>query len=319
MNNDYQNIDLKIMRPPNFLREIKKRNDNLYKKIKQKNGFINIKKCPICKSKNHAECFLSYNIPILKCMDCSLVFSGMIAKELNDVYGGRDYLEIAKKAYLSQVNYRIKRFASERIQIIKSTGKVSGKKLIDIGCGTGWFLKTAISNGINCEGLEYSKHLADYTSKNLGISIYKNLSEIPKASKYDFITMFDLIEHLENPFEYLTILKKHLVPDGKLLIFTPNFDSFAINYTKENSNLITPFEHLIYFNQKSITKLSKMLNMKIDSYETKGLDMGDLSSYFEWTEQKNMANTFREMASTIQPLLDSIGFSNHMRIMLSKK
>jgi 2-polyprenyl-3-methyl-5-hydroxy-6-metoxy-1,4-benzoquinol methylase len=319
MKNHYQKIDLDVMRPPNFLKNIKKRNDYILRKIKQKNGFARVRRCPICKSKSYSECFVSYQIPMLRCLDCKVVFSGMIAKELKDIYGGKDYLGIAKKAYLTQVNYRVERFATERINLLKSTGKIKGKKLIDIGCGTGWFLKAAISKGIVCEGLEYSPYLANHTSKNLGISIYKDLKEIPKNSKYDFITMFDLIEHLEYPVDYIRYLKEHLVPDGKILIFTPNFDSFAISYAKENSNLITPFEHLIYFNKQSMVRLAKLLNMKVDWFETKGLDMGDLSSYFEWAEQNKMAKLFRDTADIIQPILDSIGFSNHMRFMLSKR
>ena len=129
--------------------------------------------------------------------------------------------------------------------------------------------------------------------------------------------MFDLIEHLENPVQYLLRLKKHLNSGGKILIFTPNFDSFAISYAKENSNLITPFEHLIYFNKKSIERLANKIGMKVDWYETRGLDMGDLSAYFEWIGEKKMAKMCKDSADIIQPMLDNIGFSNHMRFMLS--
>jgi len=71
--------------------------------------------------------------------------------------------------------------------------------------------------------------------------------------------------------------------------------------------------------QSTMVKLAKLLNMKVDWFETKGLDMVDLSSYFEWAEQNKMVRLFKDAADTIQPMLDSIRFSNHMRLMLSKR
>jgi hypothetical protein len=47
--------------------------------------------------------------------------------------------------------------------------------------------------------------------------------------------------------------------------------------------------------------------------------MADLSSYFEWAEQNKMVELFKDAADTIQLMLDSIRFFNHMRLMLSKR
>ncbi|MCL2821261.1 MAG: methyltransferase domain-containing protein [Oscillospiraceae bacterium] len=121
------------------------------------------------------------------------------------------------EGYLSFSNNRIK-------QIHEFTGKPG--RLLDIGAGIGTFVKVAKDNGWLIEGLESSPDNVLYTKNKFGIDLIKqDFFEFEPEHKYDVITMFEVIEHLINPWEALKRCSEFLLPGGILLIAAPFNDS----------------------------------------------------------------------------------------------
>lgn len=84
---------------------------------------------------------------------------------------------------------------------------INGKSLLDFGCGNGGFLLKAREICSNVAGVE----LEDYARKQIvskGSRVEKEISSFKK--KYDFITLFHVLEHLPNPIEYLELCKTYL-------------------------------------------------------------------------------------------------------------
>ena len=48
------------------------------------------------------------------------------------------------------------------------------------------------------------------------------MSKLPKNLKFDIVTAFDVIEHVESPVNFLNMIKKYLKKNGIVLIYTPN-------------------------------------------------------------------------------------------------
>ena len=128
-----------------------------------------------------------------------------------------------------------------------------------------------------------------------------------------------MIEHVTDPVKLLIETKKRLKPGGVAVVFTPNFDSFAISEMKNKSSLITPVEHLFYFTKESIEKLSEIVGLKISFFETKGTDMLDMKAFYEYQNRQMEANLIMEIGDKLQAIIDSSNCANHMRIIFKNE
>lgn len=317
---DFKSIDLKQMRPKGFLERVNCSIKEKVKKVKQKHGMKTVEKCPVCSSKEFHVEFSKFDIDIVCCDFCSLRYSKKIPVNAEDIYSDSEYLPSSINVYIKNAAFRKERFAKERIELIsKYIQPLNGKRLLDIGCGTGWFLEVAREYGFEIFGQELGKELADWSSDRLGIRIFKGpISDIQISNTFDVITMFDLLEHVENPLQLIFDCKRILNDKGIILVFTPNFDSLAIDVMKEHSNLISPVGHLTYFSEKSVTFLSQNSGMNLIYFKTKGIDLGDVKSYYEYIGECELERACEKLYDTLQPLVDESGAGNHLRFILSK-
>lgn len=144
--------------------------------------------------------------------------------------------------------------------------------MLDIGSGTGDFLFTCKKDNWNVFGVEPSKEAREISSHK-NIEVVSNLSFL-EEDRFDVITLWHVLEHVENLFEYIETLKKKLKPDGVLIIAVPNFNSYDAKFYKEYWAAFDVPRHLWHFSQESIKKLfgnvsmkvEKVLPMKFDSY-----------------------------------------------------
>lgn len=123
--------------------------------------------------------------------------------------------------------------------------------LLDIGAGTGNFLKLA-TRYFDAEGTEISGYASGRANKLYGVTIYeKPLGQIHK--KYDIITIWHVLEHLENPKQSLKQIHNLLKENGILIIAVPNDDSIkqkikkALNYKSLYFDAPPSRENHLYF------------------------------------------------------------------------
>ena len=132
-------------------------------------------------------------------------------------------------------------------------------KLLEVGAGKGLFLKhiNKLLPKMDLYGLEPSKNAAHYFKKNLPkVKFDQNSLELSKfrKMKFDVIVSTGVIEHVNNPDEFLKITSKLLKPNGTMFLCLPNFESKV-------DDLIL-YDHL-----SKLTKYS--LNLMFDRYNLK--------------------------------------------------
>ncbi|MGE7544931.1 class I SAM-dependent methyltransferase [Sporosarcina newyorkensis] len=319
---DFKTMDLLEMRPEGFLQTILDRQLSNIEAVNAGEGWKNRDYCPVCGSVNKKFKFSKFSFDLYECLECQTGFFDKVPVCTNDVYSSSHALTDAKIAYLANKDYRKERFAKERVELLESILKedILNKRVLDIGCGTGWFLEYAQSKGAICYGVELGKQLAEFTRELLDITVWNcELADINTEQRFSIITMFDLIEHVYEPVSLLESAKNLLEPNGIILIFTPQFDSVAIHEMKDKSNLIMPSEHLSYFTKNSIEFIASKVDMKLEYYCTKGIDIGDLKSFYEFQQQNEMAEAMVSLYDIIQPTIDASDSGNHLRAVLRKK
>jgi 2-polyprenyl-3-methyl-5-hydroxy-6-metoxy-1,4-benzoquinol methylase len=118
-------------------------------------------------------------------------------------------------------------FLKNNFHIIKYLRSQKPGKILDLGCGMGWFM-SVLSKNWNKVGVDCSK----FALKNASNFCYTILSDVLSYTKnckekYDYILMSHVIEHLDNPVLVIKNLKNLLKKNGQLILETPDFNSAA--------------------------------------------------------------------------------------------
>ena len=114
---------------------------------------------------------------------------------------------------------------------LKNTGLISfsGKKILDLGCGSGFICTHATSEkadfvaGVDIEKPEMPVYGWHFLQVNLD---QDNWHKELASHKFDFIFAFDILEHLESPYKFLCSCQKLLSEEGTLFLTTPNVGSW---------------------------------------------------------------------------------------------
>ena len=213
----------------------------LYKNDHNKEEKINFE----CTSHNFHN-YKQWKPTLYKCKLCSLVFSEHIGVKFEDNYKG-----VVDIAYLNQFKFKKTSFTLFLEKIKKHLNK--NCTVLEIGAYYGVLGKLIQPLVKEYTGLELSKHASDYSKNNSNLNIInQSIEEYSKNNKkYDIIIMTDVIEHLDKPFELLSLIEKSLNKNGKLILSTFNFDSLFSKIMGKNYPWIIPM-HKYYFSNTTL-------------------------------------------------------------------
>ncbi|MFI5251989.1 MAG: class I SAM-dependent methyltransferase [Bacteroidota bacterium] len=157
--------------------------------------------------------------------------------------------------YYSQCNTTLVKEYFNLLQQFSPHG--NGTTLLDIGCGPGSLLRIGDEHGWQCTGLEISKWAVE-TGKNNGLDIIEGTLQDAQFqdNQFDIVSMFDVLEHLPIPHDYIREIWRILKPGGKLIAETPNIDGFFVrNLYRENADLVKPRDHLCIYSPSTARRL----------------------------------------------------------------
>ena len=281
--------------------------------------------CTLCRNKS-GKTVLEWKLGyvLVRCDRCGAV-SPNIEKEdekqyINSVYSSDAYYRKMMREIDGQYEYRKKQFGNDRFNyiIIRLGLDPSKIKVLDVGCGAGYFLSVLKDNDVSYKGIEVTSHLAKYC-QNRGLNVDSNeLSEEPDK-EYDVIALFDVLEHLSDPVSALNILRAKLKNGGFCIAFTPNMQSIGYELMEAKQNTLLPFEHLCFFNKKALDYLAREAKLKLISAETFGLDVMDYLLMKEYEDNIPYTANLHDMMILVQGCLDKMGISNHFRITFKKE
>lgn len=222
--------------------------------------------CIICNSDKLTTLLGYEKAHLCQCDSCDLVFARKTpsAEELNTYY--KNY---GTNNYLSPLT--IKRY-NELLDTFEHFRKTS--KILDVGCGIGYFLIEAKKRGWEVYGTELSIESADICLDK-GINIEKGVlnAENYEPQMFDIITSFEVIEHINNPLIELEHFNAILRRGGLVYVTTPNFNSMLRYRLKAAYNIITYPEHLTYYTPKTLQTVFELSGFEKLKIETTGISL----------------------------------------------
>lgn len=195
-------------------------------------------------------------------------------EEIAKYYNSEEYISHtdSNKGLVNKMYQTIKAITlKQKLKLINSFS-VNKKSLLDIGCGTGDFLKICKTNNWEVFGVEPNMKARELAMLKNQISIAESLDEISNK-KFDVITLWHVLEHVPNLEAYINKILNLLQSEGTLVIAVPNYNSFDAKYYKKYWAAFDVPRHRWHFSKKSIellfsekAKLIKTKPMWFDSF-----------------------------------------------------
>lgn len=196
--------------------------------------------------------------------------------KIGDYYKSEDYVSHSstKKGVVNAVYNKVRNYTlNQKVKLV--SGLVSGKSLLDVGAGTGHFLKRAQDNGFAVLGLEPDEDARRIAHEQNGVEL-KTLDSLYELqpNSYDCVTMWHVLEHVYNLREDSRQIASLIKAGGVWIIAVPNHTSFdARHYGSFWAAYDVP-RHLYHFSPASVVPfveqfgfvLEEMLPMKFDAY-----------------------------------------------------
>ena len=231
--------------------------------------------CPICGGKDHKKHLegKDHNVSgkffaITECTGCGFRFTNPRPKEkhIYKYYQSKNYISHSstKKGLINKVYHLVRSYQFlKKKKVIQISSNMKKGKILDIGCGSGDFLKYMDSSGWDADGIETDEGARIIAEKKLGRKIEENLDLLREENKYDVISMWHVLEHVYDVENYLKKVNKLLKKSGVLVVGVPNCASYDAKKYKGNWVAYDLPIHLSHFRKKNIEALAKKSSFKL--------------------------------------------------------
>ena len=189
-----------------------------------------MKKCVICDSSRVRKIIGWSEYTIHKCNDCKLIFASPLPSDdiLSDYYQGFMF----NKPTQSEISKQIEKRKKELKKLFSLESEPQSKNFLDFGGGTGSAYKAACELNMKVYYQDLDEEAKSFVKEQYGLIddfIIDNITD--SEVTFDYIFSDNVIEHLKNPIEYITEMKRVLNNNGEIVIKTPhgmNTESFFI-------------------------------------------------------------------------------------------
>jgi len=266
---------------------------------------------------------------IVQCTTCGITFTHpQPSPDIVSKYYPKLYYPVGKNAE-KYIKNHIEPFQHDKI--VKVLRYKKSGRILDVGCGPGYFVREAKHAGFDAEGIEFSQLAVEYGLKlwDVNIKVDSFLESDFKTLTYDIITLWQVLEHLYHPTRIIEKAKKLLNSGGLLVIAIPNFASFQATFFKQDWYHLEVPRHLFHYTPKSITNLLEKQGFKIldiDFWCREHNGAGFLGSVLQFNNpnetyfQKVLRKTMGKYATDALAVLESaLGKGGTMTVFAEKK
>jgi len=258
--------------------------------------------CPVCSSSQNKVVDKWSGYSLVHCDCCEVVYANPMKSPGHEWYEKNEFYQIERQLNrtsarrTSEINLRtkdeefLKNFSSKELN------------LLDVGCGQGFFLEKARDKFASATGIDFDSESVRVCQEK-GLEVYcmgieDFLREYPQR-KFDVITMWYVIEHVEDPAGLIELARNLLSKDGFLVMTVPNGNSALIR-PENNKLFMYPPHHLTLWDKISVKNLFEMhgyTTCRIDN----GLCLDDINDFISTLLLKKIYSTKQALISHKKP------------------
>jgi SAM-dependent methyltransferase len=197
----------------------------------------------------------------VKCLRCGLIFSTPIL-ELGEIVA----LYSKSSFHYSPESKFLKKTYGQLLEKILSGKDSTQLRLLDIGCGNGFFLEEAINRGIkDVWGVEPGKASVRIAKKFLKDRIRVNIlrPELFKSGTFDIITCFHTLDHVTDPNSFLSTTRSLLKKGGRVIFIVHDTEGLSVRLFGEKSPIFD-IEHIYLFNPSTLSDIFKKNRYRVE-------------------------------------------------------
>lgn len=251
--------------------------------------------CPVCQESDQKQGSILFEIAkspgekylINKCNQCGMVFT-YYDHDVDpfELYDQNDY---TVRDTRTSIFFKIQKWEYDAVisRIRQICGKVT-PTVLDFGSGKGLFLHFAKLKGCLVKGIESSAPRAAYAREKFGLDINTDYYSTGTVfdQKFDVLTTFHVLEHLENPSGLLAKLVKYNLKRGGLLIAeVPNFASWQSAWAGNSWLHLDVPRHIGHFDDRSLKRIIEGAGCTIIKKEYFSIHLGIIGmiqTMFSW-------------------------------------
>jgi SAM-dependent methyltransferase len=175
--------------------------------------------CPLCAGAHHRELLVAGPRRIVRCRDCGLVFRNprpTASASTEEFASGR--AEVPEEPWLGER----RRAGFERFL---DAWPAPPGRVLDVGCGGGWFLKAATDRGWTAVGVDLSPLAVERARRMFGVDA--RVGGIDRAdlrdATFDLVTLWNVLELQPDPLGFLRAVGGFVRSGGALYVRTQNY------------------------------------------------------------------------------------------------
>lgn len=242
------------------------------------------KKCKLC---GEIRSKLKYQVDgfdLVQCANCGLISlrNPLSLADEHDLYDDYYKISFSQDYHRNSAEPGLKtlwEINEQRVQMIKTI--MTGRKLLDVGSGQGFFLYHAQQHGFSVTGIDVSSRAIEFCKQAFRINVQlQNINQdFHLDEKFEIITMWHILEHVSDPLVFLKQIRRLLSPQGRLIIEVPNINSLKFRLASPQHRWVGgnhPRHHKYFFSWKTLRHFLKKAGY--DSVEKINLNY-DLSKH----------------------------------------
>lgn len=190
--------------------------------------------CPICRASlaNAAAALQVFGVPYLRCPDCGHLAVGLRpdpaalgrvfaeSDQHSSAYVDRAALETRMRQIVApKLDWSVAHYQRLRAR--------APRRVVDVGAGAGHFVAGARQRGLQAEGYEKSRASRAFAREAFGVELRDADFLAARGEQFDLVTMWGLLEYLQEPRAFLAAARRAVAPDGLLVVEVPRADALG--------------------------------------------------------------------------------------------
>lgn len=249
---------------------------------------------------------------LFRCETCNFTFTQGVplGEDIDRYYQTPDYISHSdtNKGITNALYHSVrKHMLGKKARLVSRESHLKSGKILDIGTGTGYFPAAMQKRGWVVEAVEKNPQAREVAKKKFGLNVKDNSAlKQYKRETFDVITMWHVMEHVDNLYETWMHLYDLLTERGVVIIAVPNIASYDANKYKEYWAAYDVPRHIWHYTPATIQQMASAHGFIMAARHPMPFDAFYVSILSEKNRKKSFP-FFRGMVTGTQAWFNTIG------------